>query len=329
MSVSEHALRLRAYLVALTPQARRRLRDDLGRGVVRGAHFEAEAARAELRRLDCEGAAATLFFQALEPFLLDDGMAHRSPGCIARASLPALWAWLSHDLVPDEAADFTLAATDALAAGAKGHAATLTHEFQDRVAAALRAAFGDDNSAARRDLFARIGTPHAEQEAAALRWILRGRDALAGLEHGLPATIADLPARHAPACIAVIEETARPREVLPFALHLFMRRLAQPWQILRLAAHRSGAASAARIEASPYGVVIDMLLAEVERQIAALSAALADGAGTTAVALIRSIDAILRGLSGEIAIPVGSTLGRRIQALSAEAAAVARSAIAA
>jgi hypothetical protein len=72
-----------------------------------------------------------------------------------------------------------------------------------------------------------------------------------------------------------------------------------------------------------------MLLAEVERQIAALSAALADGAGAAAVGLVRSIDATIHGLNGEIAIPVGSTLGRRLQALRADAAAVARSAIAA
>ena len=86
---------------------------------------------------------------------------------------------------------------------------------------------------------------------------------------------------------------------------------------------------AARIESTPYGIVIAMLLAELERQIAALSAALADGAGAVAVGLVRSIDATIHGLNGEIAIPVGSTLGRRLQALRADAAAVARSAIAA
>jgi len=267
-----------------------------------------------------------LFFRPLEPFLVDVDLAHPYPGCIARTSLPALWAWVCHDLAPLDAAAFVR-----VAAGSDDIAdiVSLTTEFQDRVAATLRAALGGEDAATRRRLLGRIGTPRAEAEASALRWTLRGRDALDGLGARLPATIADLTPQHLPACIALIEEAARPRDVFPHALILVLRRLAKPWQIVRLAAHMSGSSTAARIEATPYGVVIAMLLAEMERQIAALSAALADGAGATAVGLVRSIDATIQGLHGEIAIPVGSTLGRRLQALSAGAAAVARSALAA
>ena len=46
-----------------------------------------------------------------------------------------------------------------------------------------------------------------------------------------------------------------------------------------------------------------------------------------AAALIRSIDATIRGLRAEIVIPVGSTLGRQLSALDAEAAALARAAL--
>lgn len=327
MSGDEHALRLRAYLVALTPQARSRLRAELERGLARS--LEAEATLAELRRLDAAEPAATLFFRPLEPFLVDVDLAHPYPGCIARASLPALWAWVCHDLAPLDAAAFVRAAAGAAGSDDIADIVSLTTEFQDRVAATLRAALGGEDAATRRRLLDRIGTPRAEAEAAALRWTLRGRDAIDGLGARLPATIADLTPQHLPACIALIEEAARPRDVFPHALILVLRRLAKPWQIVRLAAHMSGSSTAARIEATPYGVVIAMLLAEVERQIAALSAALADGAGATAVGLVRSIDATIQGLHGEIAIPVGSTLGRRLQALSAGAAAVARSALAA
>ena len=324
MSGDEHALRLRAYLVALTPQARSRLRAELERGLARSR--EAEATLAELRRLDGANAAATMFFLPLEPFLIDDDMAHPYPGCIARASLPALWAWVCHDVAPQDAAAFVRAT-----AGPDGiaNAMSLANEFQDRVAATLRAALSGDDAAARHRLLARIGTPRAADEAATLRWALRGRDVLVALGERLPPSIADLPPHHIPACIAQIEKAARPRDVFPYALIAVIRRLAKPWQIVRLAAHIAGSNTAARIEATPYGLVVDMLLAEVERQIAALSAALADGAGATAVTLIRSIDATIQGLHREIAIPLGSTLGRRLQALSAEAAAVTRSAMAA
>jgi len=329
-SSDEHALRLRAYLVALTPQARRRLRDGLVHGPQAGT-VAAGAALAELDRLDTseDGVAARLFFQPIEPFLTDGDPAQACPGCIARHSTPALWAWICNDLLPQEAAAFMRAATEALEAGAAAHAHALTEAFQDRVAAALRAVFGDENAAARDLLLRRVGTPRAADEAATLRWILRGRDRLAALGARLPATIDHLPPQSVPACLALIDDTARPREVFAPALVAFMQRLVRPWQIVRLAAHAGGSNSAARIEASPYGIVIDMLLGEVERQIARLSASLADGEGAIAVGLIRSIDAILQGLRSEIAIPRGSTLGRRLQALSAEAAAMTRSAMAA
>ena len=234
---------------------------------------------------------------------------------------------MCHDLAPLDAAAF-VRATEGAAATAD--AVSLTTEFQDRVAAVLRTALSGEDATARRRLLDRIGTPRADIEAAALRWTLRGRDALDGLGARLPATIADLPPHHLPACIALIEEASRPRDVFPYALITVIRRLAKPWQSVRLAVHATGSNTAARIEATPYGVVIAMLLAEVERQIAALSAALADGAGATAVGLHPvEIDATTQGLRAEIAIPVGSTLGRRLQALSADAASVARSAIAA
>jgi hypothetical protein len=171
-----------------------------------------------------------------------------------------------------------------------------------------------------------IGTPHAADEVAALRWTLRGRDGLAALGARLPAAIDDLPRSQIAAGMALIENAARPRDVFLYALLTVMARLGAPWQAVRFAAHAASSNSAARIAATPYGLVVDILLADIERQIAALGAALeADGAA--AVALIRSIDATIRGLRAEIVIPVGSTLGRQLSALDAEAAALARAAL--
>jgi hypothetical protein len=329
--VDDNTLKLRAYLVALTPQARRRLGDQLARGVAVSAAIDAQAMLAELRRLadDSDGAAARLFFSPLEPFLIDH-QAGRSPtGRIARTSLPALWAWIRHDLLPAGAAVFSLSAAEALEAGVTAHAERLASDFQDRVVAALRALFSDEDQAARRRMLMRIATPDATEEAAALRWILRGRDMLAGLADRLPATIQDLPPDQIPACLRLIEHAARPRDVFPYALLTFMRRLAAPWQAVRLAVRAAGSNSAARIAETSYGIVVDILLSDVECQTAALAAALADGEAGRAVALIRCIDATIQGLRSEIIVPVGSTLARRLSALADEAAAVARAALAA
>jgi hypothetical protein len=330
MSSDDHALGLRRYLLGLTPQARRRLRAELERGRVCNDQFDAATTLDELRRLadDADGAAARLFLRPVEPFLVDVDATCRHPGHIARSSLPALWAWICHDLAPQDAAHFIRNTAEALEAGATAHADLLGRDFQDRIVAALRAAFADE-AASRRRLFRRIGTPRAKDEAAILRWALRGRDTLASLAARLPVRIEHLPQSHIPECVALIEDAARPRDVFVSALITLMRRLARPWQIVRLAAHVSGSNSAARVADTPYGIAVDILLADVERQIGALAAALADGDRAAAVTLIRAIDATIQGLRSEMVVPVGSTLGRRLTALGAEAAAVARSAIAA
>src|SRR3569833_1648724 len=245
--VGDSALRLRAYLAALTPQARAQLREDLDHGAGRSAPFESQAALAELRRLDKDAAAAALFFQPLELFLIDADMAHVYPGCVARAALPALWAGISHDLVPGDAAAFTRAAAEAFEAKAAASAHALAGDFQDRVVAALRTIFGGDDAAACHAFQRRIGTPRAEDEAATLRWALRGRDSHAALGRHFPDARADLSPDHVPACIALIEEAARPREIILSALIVVMRRLAEPWQIVRLATYASRSNSAARI----------------------------------------------------------------------------------
>ena len=326
--VDDNALRLRAYLLALTPQARLGLQQGLERAATAGDPSRTLLAADELRRLasDADGAAVTLFFRPLAPFLIDDAI-RRHPGRVARSSLPALWAFVRHDLVPEDAAAFTQAANEALAAGAVSLADRLTNGFQDRVVAALRAVMtGADDELSRRRLAMCIGTPHAADEVAALRWTLRGRDGLAALGARLPTAIDDLPRSQIAAGMALIENAARPRDVFLYALLTVIARLGAPWQAVRFAAHAASSNSAARIAATPYGLVVDILLADIERQIAALGAALeADGAA--AVALIRSIDATIRGLRAEIVIPVGSTLGRQLSALDAEAAALARAAL--
>lgn len=329
LSANDNALRLRAYLLTLTPQARAGLRHGLERAATESDASRTQAVLAELRRLadDADGAAARLFFRPLAPFLIDDA-ARRHPGWVARSSLPALWAFVCHDLVAEEAAAFTQAATEALEAGAVLHADRLANHFQDRVVAALRAAMANaEDDLGRRRLAMCIGTPRAADELAALRWTLRGRDALAALSARLPATIDDLPPQSIPVLTMLIEAAARPRDLFVHALLMVFGRLAAPWQIVRLAAHAAASTSAARIAETPYGIVIDILLAEIEHRIGTLGEALTQSDAAAAVTLIRSIDATIRGLRAEIVVPVGSTLGRRLSALDAEAAALARAAL--
>ena len=325
MSRASNAVRLRQYLLALSPQARALLHRQLD-GAATG---EAAVILDELRRLEAAelSGPARLFFQPLDAFLVDDD-ADR-PFRLARSSLPQLWRWIAQDLVRDEAAAYADAAGDVLAAGDVARAERLARDFQDRVAAAIRTAFADsEDQLLPRRLLAQLGTPRAADEIAVLRWALRGRDALAALSARLPAAIDDLPPQSIPVVTMLVENAARPRDVFAYALLTVMRRMAAPWRIVRLAVHAAGSSSAARAADTPYGVVLDILLADLDHHLAQLGAALAAADGATAITLIRSIDAVVRGLDAELAIPAGSTLGRRLAALTAEARDMTRNALA-
>ena len=85
---------------------------ELERGLLRGEETAgAELVLQELRRSAREtgrpsqriGSLARLFFQPLEPFLVDDAATHKHPGRIARVALEPIWEWISRDLLPGEA----------------------------------------------------------------------------------------------------------------------------------------------------------------------------------------------------------------------------------
>ncbi len=104
--------RLRQYLRDLNPDARALLIAELERGLLRGDDAPgAELVLQELRRSAREpsrpssrtGSLARLFFQPLEPFLVDDTASHNHPGRIARVALDPIWQWICRDLLPGEA----------------------------------------------------------------------------------------------------------------------------------------------------------------------------------------------------------------------------------
>ena len=108
MAGQEAAEKLRAYLRELKPGARALLIAELERGLLHGTSpAGAELVLSELRRSLREGQyksalfgdPARLFFQPLEPFLVDYGPDHKHRGRIARSALEPLWLWISNTLM--------------------------------------------------------------------------------------------------------------------------------------------------------------------------------------------------------------------------------------
>ncbi|HEY7229444.1 MAG TPA: hypothetical protein VH558_03640 [Pseudolabrys sp.] len=318
--------RLRHFLRELSPGARSLLIGELERSVLRGEDVVgADLVLQELRRIFREQRhtvprieeSARLLFKPLEPFLVDDRGDHKHPGRIARSSLDALWNWIRRDLMPDAADGLVVEATEAMVAGDQAKTERVARLFQDRVAAAIESNLSadDQDGKIRRRILQQIGTPRAEQELAALKAALKGRDVLASLSARLPLQIGNLANSQLEECKSLIENAAaRDGELFLYALLTVMNRMAAPWQLIRLGVKAAGSDTAARVAETHYGVAVNIVLAELERMVAELREDLRTGQGVAVGTLLKTIHDSARGLRTELALPVDSTWGRALAA---------------
>jgi hypothetical protein len=164
--------RLRDFLRDLKPGSRALLIAELERGILRGDSLSgAEVVLTELRRSLRDGNVKTLrfgdparvFFQPLEPFLVDDSPEHKHRGRIARSTLEPKRLWISNNLMPEEARAYSEQVEQALLAGDTEKVDHLAHAFQDRAVHRIRqqldALAKDDKE--RRRLTVQLGTLRA------------------------------------------------------------------------------------------------------------------------------------------------------------------------
>src|SRR3954464_9523222 len=107
--------RIQEFLQRLTPLTRSCLLNELERleacdGEMPGSADILAKLRAEFRKDgSAHGPVASpmrCFFAPLEPLLVDGAPEHANSGRISRGSLPAIWEWISRDLLPTMARDY-------------------------------------------------------------------------------------------------------------------------------------------------------------------------------------------------------------------------------
>jgi hypothetical protein len=331
--------RLRDYLRELPLQARALLIGEFERSLLRGDDASGiDLVLQELRGIARDqragsprvGHCARLFFKPLEPFLVEDRADHAHPGRVARRSLEMLWTWVRRDLLPEAAKALADDVNEALLAGDEPKATHFVRAFQDKAAAAiaeaLTASATDDKI--RRRVLAQIGTPRAAEDAAALKCVLAGRDALEMLAAHLPLRISNLADATLEEYKTLIEKTSgRGGELFLYALLAVMGRLAAPWQIIRFGIKAAGSDTAARVAETQYGAAVTIVLAELERMVAELRDDLRSGAGVAVGALLKTIHDTARGLRTELDLPVDSSWGRALAAQRGQIAELLRSEI--
>ena len=105
--------------------------------------------------------------------------------------------------------------------------------------------------------------------------VLRARDALAKFNEALPPAIQNFDDTKVAKITRLLHAFGKAHaEEIPFALALVGKRLKTPWQLIRLATKAAPSKNAADVAATPYAIVVSMVLDQLEDKRAALRVAL-------------------------------------------------------
>src|SRR6202047_1366521 len=278
--------RIQDFLRRLTPLARNNLLTELEQleacdAAVPGSATVVEKLRTEFRkdgqthnRLDNP---ARYFFAPLEPLLVDGAPEHANSGRLQRGSLSAIWEWISRDLLPTMARDYTSQMSDLIATDKQREARQATSTFQTKVDKSLENTIGSPDGAAQ--IRSKLATYTASQAAYGdlikMLDVLRAREALAKFNDALPAKIDKFEDAQVAKASQLLDAFAKDHpEQVAFALALIAGRLKTSWHLIRLATKAAPSKNAADIAATPYAISVSMVLDRLEDKRATLHLAL-------------------------------------------------------
>ncbi|MGB9118737.1 hypothetical protein [Bradyrhizobium sp.] len=326
--------RLQEYLQRLSPPTRSNLLTELERlelcgAEIPGSAFITEKLRAEFRTngqtQKRTSSPARYFFLPLEPMLVDGAPEHANSGRIQRGSLAAIWEWISRDLLPTMARDFTSQMTDLIAADKQREARQAASTFQTKVVKSLENIIGSPDSVAqiRNRLATYTASKTAYDDLTKMLGVLRAREALAKFNDALPAKINKFEDAQVAKVTQLLEGFAKDHpEQIPFALTLVAGRLKTNWQLIRLATKAAPSKNAADIAATPYAAAVSMVLDRLEDQRATLRFALKNERILVAREILAFVYDTEYALRVRIDLLDQSDWGRRLDELMAAIAAL-------
>lgn len=278
--------RIQEFLQRLTPLTRNCLLTELERlemseGEMPGSAEILAKLRAEFRKdgstQNRVNTPSRYFFAPLEPLLVDGAPEHANSGLIQRGSLAAIWEWISRDLLPTMARDYVKQVDQLILTNKPKEAAQVAATFQTKVVKYLENTLGsaDGVEQTRRKLASYTASRSAFSDLTKIQAVLRERDALAKFNAALPAAIAKFDDARVAKITALLDAFAKKHaDVVPFALALVGSRLKTSWQLIRLATKAASSKNAADVAATPYAIVVSMVLDRLEDKRATLRVAL-------------------------------------------------------
>jgi hypothetical protein len=320
--------RLRDYLAQLPPRSQALLMREFERAVERGedaatANFVLEQLRKIVRGNDDDARPRTdnptrLLFRPLEPFLIESGVAIR-PGQIRRASLLQLWQWLAREATPALVSEFETALARGPESGTSPEIEAIARKLQHAAAEAIQAVVKPEPGVDNRRALSRIGPPDVVEDLSSIAFVLQAREAVETLNSRLPSYLRVFNDTQISALMSAINvPSLQSPQLLPFALSLVIQRLAEPWQIIRMAIRMAASDDEMRVAATPYGVAVTIALHDLSCLAATLRADIKRGRFGEVAEHLKTLHDGVRGLRTELDLRNDSTWGRQLASIRAD-----------
>ena len=275
MRAEPQSRRIQTYLEKLSSQARGRLLAEIERLKMCGDETPGldeilTELRAEFRKNGQNVRAANpspYFFQPLEPLLVDRAPENINAGLISRGSLSPLWDWISLNLLPTMARDYSDSMKRMITANNPHEIQKIAAAFQTKVVKYLEGTLVANGGVERirAGLAMYTSSKAVFNDLTKMVGVLRARDALAELNEALPPKIAKLEGAALAKVHRLLEAfAAKHADAVPFALAMVANHLKAPWQLIHLATRPAKGRNAAGTAATPYTGAVAVLLDQIE-----------------------------------------------------------------
>jgi hypothetical protein len=238
------------------------------------------------------------FFQPLEPMLVDRAPENINAGLISRGSLTPIWDWVSLNLLPTMARDYSHSLKRMIAANNQHEIQKIANSFQTKVIKYLESTLNANGGIERirSGLAMYTSSPAVFDDLTKMIRALVARDGLAELHEALPAKIEKLEGKTLANVHAVLKVFAgKHPDAVPFAIAVVANHLKTPRQLLALIPKGKRDPDAAP---SPYAVVVPMVLDQVDEKRLLLRGVLRNKRVLVAKELLAEIDATEYALLG-------------------------------
>jgi hypothetical protein len=320
--------RIQNYLRQLTTQVRGRLLAEIERLQMCGDDtpgFDVilTELRGEFRKNGQNVRAANpspYFFQPLEPLLADRAPETINAGQISRGSLAPIWEWISLNLLPTMARDYSQSMKRMIAANNQHEIQKIAGAFQTKVIKYLESTLVANGGVERirTGLAIYTSSPAVFHDLTKMVWVLSARDALAELNDALPAKIDKLEGKGLARVHRLLSAfTAKHPEAIPFALTIVANHLKTPWQLIHLAARAAKGKDAAEVAPNPYAIAVSMVLDQIDDKRLMLRGVLKNKRILIAKDILASIDETERGLRARADLLGESNYRQRLNELIA------------